>query len=33
MTTIYIMTLRALLEKSRDADLLGETIGFTGERG
>ena len=32
MTTNDMMTLRALLEKSSDADLLREMIGFTAER-
>ena len=32
MTTTDMMTLRALLEKSSDADLLREMIGFTAER-
>ena len=32
MTANDMMTLRALLEKSSDADLLREMIGFTAER-
>ena len=32
MTTHDMMTLQALLEKSSDADLLREMIGFTAER-
>ena len=32
MTTTDMMTLRALLEKSSDADLLREMIGFTAAR-
>ncbi len=32
MTTNDMMTLRALLEKSSDSDLLREMIGFTVER-
>ena len=32
MTTQDMMTLQALLEKSSDADLLREMIGFTAER-
>ena len=32
MTTKDMMTLQALLEKSSDADLLREMIGFTAER-
>ena len=32
MTANDMMTLRALLEKSSDADVLREMIGFTAER-